>query len=170
MLTDGPWGLSNIYNANPAAKVGAFLPPKGPSGEQPYANYGGENLIMFRDAKQKDAAFALMEYLCVTRNAEYNKMIGAFFPVVRDVARDREWFQSEIWGAVLQNYDEGRLKPNVAGTPGGVKLVTDTAFDEALENIFRKHMPPETALASVQEKAHLDINNPDLRAAVAARR
>ncbi len=171
MLTEGPWVLSGIQTANPSLELGAFVPPRGPSGVVPYANLGGENLVMFKGAKDKKAALRWMEYLAYTRNADYNKLTGAFLPVVRHIVNDPYWVRSDVWRAVLQNYDEGRMPPNPAGVPCGVRLVSGEAYDRALEDIFRKReVAPRTALEGVQQVALNDVRLPELRACVDRKR
>lgn len=63
MLNDGPWALNTQLVANPEMEIGAFLPPLGPSGAPPYANIGGENLVIFKDSPNKEAAWKWISYL-----------------------------------------------------------------------------------------------------------
>jgi len=162
MLNDGPWALANIFASNPNFEVGAFVPPAGPSGEQPYANMGGENLVMFKDSKNKEAAWKWLTYLAYERNADYNKMTGAFFPVVTYAATDPHWFESEVWSAVLKNYEEGRLP--LGTTPCGIRLASVDAYDQALADIFNQRSAIGPALATVQAIAQADIVNPEFLA------
>lgn len=169
MQSDGPWILSAVLASNPDLQVGAFVAPKGPSGQQPYANIGGENIVMFRGAKDKRAALRFMEYLAYTRNAEYNKATAAFFPVVRYAANDSYWIRSDVWRAVLENFDQGRVRPWVSGTPCGVRLVSADAYDKALDDIFRQRTAVQTALEAVQQVAEADLKQPELRSCLAKR-
>ncbi|HEX6971876.1 MAG TPA: extracellular solute-binding protein [Limnochordia bacterium] len=162
MLNEGPWVLSGIRRANPDIEVGAFVPPAGPSGAQPYANMGGENLVMFKDGQNKEAAWEWLVYLAYTRNAEYNRLTGAFFPVVTYAAQQRDWLESEIWRAVLDNYNEGRL-PRI-GTPCGVRFAASEAYDRALDDILHQRKPIQGALEEVQQIALADLKSPALQA------
>src|SRR5690606_10945018 len=107
----------------PDIEVGAFAPPLGPSGRQPYANFGGENLVMFKGAKDPEATLRFLSYLAYERNADYVRATEAFFPVVRYAAADPYWLESDVWRAVLENYDVGML-PNLR-RPCGVRFASE---------------------------------------------
>lgn len=165
MLTEGPWSFSFLYGVNPNLNLGTFLPPSGPSGRQPYANMGGENLIMFRTAKDKDACFQFMTYLARERNLDYNRVAGDFFPVTSEAVSDPYWVESEMWMAVMQNYIEGAGRPNPAGPPGGVEFLSDTYYLQMLEQIFHADsVSPAVAMMQVQEMAERDMAQEELRA------
>lgn len=165
MLTEGPWVFSSILNTNPSMNIGSFLPPVGPSGRQPYANMGGENLIMFKTAQDKEACFQFMTYLARERNLDYNRMSGDFFPVTSEAVTDPYWVESEMWKAVMQNYIEGAARPNPAGPPGGVEFLSDNMYLQMLEQIFYANaLNPAVAMMQVQEVAERDIAQEQLRA------
>ena len=164
MLTEGPWSFSFLLSSNPNLNLGTFLPPVGPSGRQPYANMGGENLIMFKTASDKEAAFEFMVYLARERNLDYNRIAADFFPVVNEAVTD-PYFQSEMWQAVMQNYIEGIGKPNPAGAPGGVEFLSNTLYEQMLEQIFYANaISPAVAMTQVQAMAERDIAQEELRA------
>ena len=155
MLNDGPWILAYARAANPNLEVGAFVPPAGPSGAAPYANMGGENLVMFKDSKNKEATWKWLTYLAYHRNGEYNKITGAFFPVVRYAASDAHWFESDVWAAVLQNYEEGMLP--IVTPPCGIRTVYEDGFESALREILNQRAAVETALEDLQRIAQAQL-------------
>lgn len=153
MLNDGPWYLAYMRASNPTLEVGAFVPPAGPSGAAPYANMGGENLVMFKGAKNKEATWKWLTYLSYKRNADYNKATDAFFPVVRYAAADPHWFESDVWAAVLANYEEGALPVSMISPPCGLRNITEDAYEAALRDIFAQKVAAETALEDLQRMA-----------------
>lgn len=161
MLNDGPWYLAYLRSSNPSLEVGAFVPPAGPSGAAPYANMGGENLVMFKDSKNKEATWKWLTYLAFHRNADYNKMTGAFFPVVTYAASDPHWFESDVWAAVLGNYEEGLLP--LVTPPCGIRSVWEDAYENALRDILNQKTAIETALEDLQRVALANLASDNFR-------
>jgi multiple sugar transport system substrate-binding protein len=81
----GPWTLASTERADDenwvdAARdnVGIAPMPKGPNGEG-YTFVGGSNLMMFKSAKNKDAAWELMKYLSQDQvQTDYASLLGMF--------------------------------------------------------------------------------------------
>jgi multiple sugar transport system substrate-binding protein len=81
----GPWVLGSVVRSDDpkwsdAARnnVGVAPLPKGPSGKA-YAFVGGSNLMMYKNAKNKDAAWAVIKYLSQDSSQKsYADLMGMF--------------------------------------------------------------------------------------------
>lgn len=160
MVNTGPWELPTIMERNPSLDIGAFQVPKGPSGKPPYALLQGEHLTMFKGSKNKEAAIKFLEYLSYTRSGDFARLSGGYFPVTRSAVRDSYWFDSEVWQAVLQNYEEGLapLGPN----PCGVRFASDDQYERVLDDVLRQRKAVMTGLQEVHALAENDLKQVDL--------
>jgi multiple sugar transport system substrate-binding protein len=81
----GPWVLQaatrsddKVWDATARKNVGVSPLPKGPSGKA-YAFVGGSNLMMYKTAKNKDAAWAVIKYLSQDATQKsYAELMGMF--------------------------------------------------------------------------------------------
>jgi multiple sugar transport system substrate-binding protein len=81
----GPWVLGTVarsddktWDDTARSNVGIAPLPQGPSGKA-YAFVGGSNLMMFKNAKNKDAAWAVMKYLSQdATQKDYAGLMGMF--------------------------------------------------------------------------------------------
>jgi multiple sugar transport system substrate-binding protein len=81
----GPWVLGSVtrsddptWSAAARKNLGVAPLPKGPSGKA-YAFVGGSNLMMFKNSKHKDAAWAVIKYLSQdTTQKSYADLMGMF--------------------------------------------------------------------------------------------
>jgi multiple sugar transport system substrate-binding protein len=81
----GPWVLGSIprkddkiWDDTARANIGIAPLPQGPSGKA-YTFVGGSNLMMFKNAKNKDAAWAVIKYLSEdATQKDYADLLGMF--------------------------------------------------------------------------------------------
>lgn len=158
MQLDGPWMIPN-FKANPSFEYGSFPVPEGPSGEQPYTMVMGENVVMLRDAKDRDATVQWLEYIVYHKNTAYNRLTGAFFPVVTYAARERDWLESDVWRSVLYSLERGRT-PLLTSSPCGNKIPSADVFDKALTDYLRQQAAIRPALENVQQMATAALSDP----------
>ena len=146
------WPLETVLPNNPGLRLGYFAIPVGPSGAAPYGIVSGEEVIMLRSAKDKEATLKFLEYLVYTRNGDYARLAGAFLPVAWHALRDPYW-DTELWRALIDSFgNDSGILPAVSTTSG-------SAFTSAIEAIYRQQKAVTQALSEVAELAEADVRN-----------
>lgn len=143
------WAKSSLLPMNPDLRLGYLPVPLGPSGEEPYGIVSGEEVVMLRGAKDKEATLKFLEYLTYTRNGDYARNAGDFFPVAWHAIHDPEW-DTELWRAVIGSFGRKSVMPGIQTTVSG-------AFAGAVEAIYRQEKAVPQALAEIAELADADV-------------
>jgi multiple sugar transport system substrate-binding protein len=133
----GPWVLSSAERSDdtnwvPAARenVGVAPMPAGPDGKS-NTFVGGSNLMMFKSSENKEAAWALIEYLSGDAvQKEYAELMGMF--PARLAPQKQIGEQSEDLGAFYEAIQSGR---SYAAIPqwGQVETASKTRFGNILD-------------------------------------
>ncbi len=153
MQLDGSWLFG--YRKDAPFKWGIALVPA-PAGGKSSSNIGGEHLILFKNSKNKDAAWKFMSFLTsTTTQLDWDKTTG-FMPIRKSVGDNQDYLN---W----INTTEPRMLPFVQGMqtaharPATPKYneISD-AFSREIQKAMLGQSSPQDAL-NAAEKAVNDI-------------
>jgi multiple sugar transport system substrate-binding protein len=147
MEWNGPWAINGFTNAG--IDLGIALLPAGPAGRVTWA--GGTTMVMNKDSKVKDAAWALMEYWNSYDSQQYWAKTVAFPPTRVDMTADTELEKNENLAYFIES--AGFAKIYMAGqTKAG--QIEEEVMIPLYETITRGLKDAKTALAD----AHAALN------------
>ena len=143
MMDDGPWYFSIVGDTAVENTVNTVL-PEGPGGS--VSVVGGEDLVMFKTSKNKDAAWVFMKWM-LTDEPQIKMASVGLVPTVQTAAESEETLKSPY----IANYIE-QLKTAKPRTPSpGWEKMSET-IGVAFESVIRGE---KTATDALDEAAQL---------------
>ena len=131
----GPWVLQaasrpddKTWSAAARANLGVAPLPKGPTGKA-FAFVGGSNLMMFKTAKNKDAAWAVIKYLSQDPDSEVVRGPDGHVPGAAGAAEAGRRHRPEPRGVPAGDRGWSLLRPHPAVGAGG----------DDLQELVRRH-------------------------------
>lgn len=139
MINDGPWFFSILGDAVAETMIPAKM-PSGPDGKS-HSVIGGQNLVLFRGAKEPDAAWQFAQFMSSEEIQVLMAVKTGAIPTNRTAA------QAEELKAIpyLQAYVD-ELETALARTPSAEWDKISQAFQAAFEAALRGQATPQDAL------------------------
>lgn len=120
--------IDSLEQNFPNLNFGAMLIPPAETGGTSYSNIGGENLVIYADSANQDAAFELLTFLSEKENAQKISEYTGNFSALKELAvADDEKKQ-----VVLEQLNTAIPRPQLEGW----LTVNDSYLGDALENIL----------------------------------
>jgi len=131
MIFTGAYNISTLRREQPelAEKIGTAPMPAGPKGR--YVFFGGSGLCVFKNSKNKEAAYRVLEYLASTdAQVAYQRYCGNL-PTVK-AAYETEFVSEEpLREAFKRQLQYGKAYPSVAGWGP-----SETVIQKGLSNVW----------------------------------
>jgi multiple sugar transport system substrate-binding protein len=150
MFVSGPWHIGLIETAGGADIEGkwAVVPLPGKDGPPGVSWVGGSNLVVYKDSKNKDAAWAFVEYL--SRPATQVKWYGEATVLP---AAQAAWDDPAIAGDASVAVFGEQLASTNAPPPVTTWNEIATAINEQLERVTAGNTSPEEGAQAMQQAA-----------------
>jgi multiple sugar transport system substrate-binding protein len=154
MKISGPWEINGFKNNYPDLNFGVALIP-GKDKNSPHAsNIGGEDIVIFKSAKNPDAAWELIQF--ITYNADNCITISEItgnFPVLLEAAT-HEKFNNEHLQVFLKQMETAQARPRITEW----LKINDEVIGRALDQALSGQLTAEQALKDAQERANAILN------------
>jgi multiple sugar transport system substrate-binding protein len=143
MIIDGPWMVDIYANDYPDFNV-QFAPiPAGPDGTTSSV-VGGQDVVVFADSENQDAAVTWVEYL-LSEEAQLKMAERGVIPTLRSVRENPDL--PEYFGVFLD-----QLETAQARVPHPAWGDMDTAINNAFQRMLRGEQTPQEALDQAAEE------------------
>lgn len=143
MITDGPWMVDIYKGSYPDFEVNFSQVPAGPEGSTSSV-VGGEDLVVFADTDQQDAALAWAAYLLSEETQRTMAEVG-MIPTLSGLAGD----------SALPAYSDifmQQLETAQARVPHPKWSDMDNAINNAFQRVLRDEQTPQEALDQAAEE------------------
>ncbi|MGI8517312.1 MAG: extracellular solute-binding protein [Acidimicrobiia bacterium] len=143
MITDGPWMVDIYAGAHPDFEVNFALVPTGPDGSTSSV-VGGEDVVVFADTENQDAALAWVEYLMSEESQRTMAEVGVI-PTLSSLAGDPAL--PEYFGVFME-----QLQTAQARVPHPKWSDMDGAINNAFQRVLRGDQTAQEALDQAAEE------------------
>ncbi|UCI30613.1 ABC transporter substrate-binding protein [Mesorhizobium sp. B4-1-4] len=148
MMITAPFLSNQIKEEAPSLKYGVAAIPAGPTGAR--GTYGvTDSMIMFRNSKNKDDAWKLMDFLFTKeQRAKFTQGEG-FLPVNKEEAKMDYYVNNADLAAFTALLPDARFAPVIPGWEEIAQITSD-----AMQKIYLGSVDPETGLKEAAAKAN----------------
>ncbi|MEI5905577.1 ABC transporter substrate-binding protein [Bacillus spongiae] len=144
----GAWEIDAFQTNFPDLNFGvALIPAK--EGVQSYSNIGGEDLVVYENTKNADAAWGLVKFLTSAENSIAIADITGNFPVQVEAAEDPKYAEDEYLSVFLQQMETAVARPRLTDW----LKVNDEVIGNALEEITLSNKDAKETLEKAQDRA-----------------
>lgn len=150
----GPWELGNLDSNFPDLNYGVALVPKQDANDPHASNIGGENIVIYKDAKYPEAAWALIKFL--TYSPEYSLLMAQStgnFPGLLAAGQD-ESYQDENMSVFMKQMETANARPRIASW----LKINDEVVAKALAQALLGELSADEALSLAAKKANMIIS------------
>ncbi|MFZ1410322.1 MAG: sugar ABC transporter substrate-binding protein [Micropruina sp.] len=147
MFISGPWMMSGVEKDGKMDKdaYGVFVMPKKESGA---SFIGGSNLAVFKETKNRDAAWKLVDYLTQAETqVDWFTTVGAL-PSVKTALEDPKVSGDPKFAVFAEQLKTAYAPPSV-----GTWEQIAKQFDSTVERVTKKGADPASSLKALQEQA-----------------
>ncbi|MEA4884029.1 MAG: ABC transporter substrate-binding protein [Clostridia bacterium] len=150
----GPWEISGFRQNFPNLKFGVALVPAKTKDGIHASNIGGENLVIYKSAKNPQAAWELIRFLTYRpENAILCAEVTGNFPVLLEAAQDDRYRKDESLKVFLKQMETAQARPRMTSW----LKINDEIVGKALDQALSGELSPEEALKQAAKKANLLI-------------
>lgn len=150
----GPWEISGFRQNYPNLKFGVALVPAKTKNDMHASNIGGENLVIYKSAKNPQAAWELIRFLTYRpENAILCAEVTGNFPVLLEAAQDERYHNDEALRVFLKQMETAQARPRITSW----LKINDEIVGKALDQALSGELSPEEALRQAANKANLLI-------------
>lgn len=150
----GPWEISGFRQNYPNLKFGVALIPAKTKDDIHASNIGGENLVIYKSAKNPQAAWELIRFLTYRpENAILCAEVTGNFPVLLEAAQDDRYHNDEALRVFLKQMETAQARPRITSW----LKINDEIVGKALDQALAGELSPEEALKQAAKKANLLI-------------
>ncbi|MER9331045.1 sugar ABC transporter substrate-binding protein [Mesorhizobium sp. M0488] len=148
MMITAPFLSNQIKDEAPNLKYGVAAIPAGPTGAR--GTYGvTDSIIMFKNSKNKDEAWKLLDFLFTTeQRAKFTQGEG-FLPVNKEEAKMDYYVNNADLAAFTALLPDARFAPVIPGWEEIAQITSD-----AMQKIYLGSVAPETGLKEAAAKAN----------------
>ncbi|WP_192181916.1 ABC transporter substrate-binding protein [Mesorhizobium amorphae] len=148
MMITAPFLSNQIKDEAPNLKYGVAAIPAGPTGAR--GTYGvTDSIIMFKNSKNKDEAWKLLDFLFTTeQRAKFTQGEG-FLPVNKEEAKMDYYVNNADLAAFTALLPDARFAPVIPGWEEIAQITSD-----AMQKIYLGSAEPEAALKEAADKAN----------------
>lgn len=148
MMITAPFLSNQIKDEAPNLKYGVAAIPAGPTGAR--GTYGvTDSIIMFKNSKNKDEAWKLLDFLFTTeQRAKFTQGEG-FLPVNKEEAKMDYYVNNADLAAFTALLPDARFAPVIPGWEEIAQITSD-----AMQKIYLGSVDPETGLKEAAAKAN----------------
>ncbi len=139
MINDGPWFFGILGDAVKDTMIPAKM-PNGPDGKS-HSVIGGQNLVMFKGAKQPDAAWTFSQFMLTEEIQLLMALKTGAIPANKAAAQS-----SELDSVYYLKHYVSEMETALARTPSAQWDKIGESFQAAFESAVRKQAPAKDAL------------------------
>lgn len=143
MIIDGPWMVDKYKQTYPDFKVNFALIPTGPDGKTSSV-VGGEDVVIFQNAKDKAATMKWVAYLLSADAQKTMAQVGVI-PTLASLQGDKDL--PEYFGIFMEQLQTAQAR---VPHPNWAKM--DDAVNQAYQRILRGDQTPQQALDQAAEE------------------
>lgn len=144
---DGPWAYPSITGQYPDVNLEHAFFPAGPGGS--VSIVGGEDVVMFADSSNKDAAWEFMQFLLSPWSQSTMATTGQI-PVIAEAMNDAYIVEHPYYGVYLEQLQTAKPR-----TPHPAYSRIEAAVDTAVQRVLMGELSAQEALD--QAAAEVDL-------------
>lgn len=148
-MISGAWEINGLQTNFPDLDFGvALIPSK--DGVTSHSNIGGDNLVVFENAKNPEAAYQLIQFLTNEDNAVAISEITGNFPVRLNAASDPLYSDDEHLSVFLEQLENAVARPRIS-----IWLkINDEVVGSAIDDVLIGGGNPQDVFPEAQERAN----------------
>src|SRR5690606_15940059 len=135
---DGPWAYPSIAEEYADIIFEHALKPAGPAGS--ISIVGGEDIVMFEDTHNEDAAWSFLQFL-LSPWAQSTMATTGQIPVIESALEDPYIVEHPYYGVYLEQLQTAKPR-----TPHPAYTRIETAIQEAVQRVLMGELTPREAL------------------------
>lgn len=148
MMVTAPFMMNQLKDEAPNLKYGVAAIPAGPTGAR--GTYGvTDSIIMFKNSKNKDEAWKLLDFLFTTKQRAKFTQNEGFLPVNKEEAKMPYYVDNAGLAAFTALLPEARFAPVIPGWEEIAQITSD-----AVQKIYLGQGEPEATLKDAAAKAN----------------
>jgi len=148
----GPWELWGLDNNFPELNYGVALIPRKADGGIHASNIGGENMVVFQNSKNPEAAWGLIKFLTYSaENALLMARTSGNFPGLLEAGEDPSFQSNPSMKVFMEQMKTAQPRPRIASW----LKINDEVIAKALAQALLGVDTAEGALTLAEEKANM---------------